>query len=525
MPGCRENTRQEDCDINPAGESEIVASEAQNVKTKRVKPAGTQADVRALAAQLEAITPRLAEISADEKLRLAERIKAIQEIEDIGRSHEGVAARGFFEASRAGQEEERRLWQISREFWAQLAAAYNACLAAHIRGDGLDGGKTDLTHLVIRLLRAYQSRLKWDWFRHGPHSLGFWETIGHAYLYAMQEGVHQRFEKVYPGSAEPTSVEREYLRILMLQASSLDRLLPLEIRIVEEVVDHFLPDFSFSAKRLEGHTHWVDAARRRPPARLMGEKMETSPVQRFFGPGAALSGLAEVADCLRQGEAAPQFRITRYFSPRVILPVLQHLTTYWAPTPPRRRYTRYQAQSRMAVISGLTQINLHLCGAAAEALGVNENSEPRRCEWMIDNISRDGIGAQLRLATSRVTEEVRIGTLICMRPEGVNQWLVGVVRRFSRETEEHGLVGIETLTRAPLLTEVDCGGQREQALLLNKPRLGRTVRLVLRAGTGLCTKAPLLLPVEGKTAHLINGKLVETGIAFDIARYRVESLV
>ncbi|MCZ7653403.1 MAG: hypothetical protein M5R42_02670 [Rhodocyclaceae bacterium] len=49
----------------------------------------------------------------------------------------------------------------------------------------------------------------------------------------------------YPAVPGETSVEQEYLKALVFQASSMDSLLPLEIEIAERFIAHFLPQFVF----------------------------------------------------------------------------------------------------------------------------------------------------------------------------------------------------------------------------------------------------------------------------------------
>ena len=44
-------------------------------------------------------------------------------------------------------------------------------------------------------------------------------------------------------------------------------------------------------------------------------------------------------------------------------------------------------------------------------------------------------------------EWLKVGALIAMQPEGGDNWLVGVIRRYHRVAENQARVGIEALAR------------------------------------------------------------------------------
>jgi len=71
-------------------------------------------------------------------------------------------------------------------------------------------------------------------------------------------------------------------------------------------------------------------------------------------------------------------------------------------------------------------------------------------------------------------EWLKIGCLLGLQPEGGSNWLVGVIRRLTRESGQQGTVGIQTLGRAALPVQVklhsgQMGTSRdsETAILLN----------------------------------------------------------
>ncbi len=52
-----------------------------------------------------------------------------------------------------------------------------------------------------------------------------------------------------------------------------------------------------------------------------------------------------------------------------------------------------------------------------------------------------------------------------MKPDGGDNWLLGVVRRISRESQSLGAVGIETVGRSPAAVNLDISGLRSDRVL------------------------------------------------------------
>ena len=115
---------------------------------------------------------------------------------------------------------------------------------------------------------------------------------------------------------------------------------------------------------------------------------------------------------------------------------------------------------------------------------------------------------------------VRIGALVGMQPEGGRNWLVGVIRRFSRETPVQGAVGVETLSKSPQAIAGDLGGMDCNAILLDTLRSGDTVRVIL-PGAAFEPAIPLVFAWQGRSARLDPVEQLESGVDFDLGLYRV----
>ncbi|MEW5890052.1 MAG: hypothetical protein AB1768_13630 [Pseudomonadota bacterium] len=452
----------------------------------------------------------LESIGAEDKFKLEQRFSLISRFDEAVQAHARRAGRDYLTSPRLGRAQEMRLWSSICGFWAQLARAYEDCLDRYAAQEkkGAEEIRAQLPLLTVRLLRAYGTQLKWEQFRYGPLSVEIWRRLGKAYLAAEHGKFSQRRLAPYPTAPGETTAEREYLKALVFHASSMDSLMPLEIELAERLIQHFLGRIALTAEVRPDNVYWVDCAQALPPTRL-AKLPQPSPTLRFFNTSTALDEVAALGKVLEGGEVPGDLNLGGQYSPKIVLSVLRHLALYWAARPPTRSSVRHRVKSRLAVIHGLGRIHARLLGrdgGEAEA-------------WIVEDVSLGGMGAQLPLANN---DWIRIGALLGLQPEGGDNWLVGVVRRLRRSTESLGAVGIETLSKTPRAVEADLGGMACEAILLDGAAPGETLRVVLPA-RAFETDMPLEFAVDGRRVSLQPLELLESGMEFDIGRYRAAS--
>lgn len=446
-----------------------------------------------------------------EGLPLSMRLEQVLRLEEIARPQARRLANDYLTSPRLGRGQEYRLWQINNDYWTRLVNAYENCLDRYAAGEtGANSIAASL--LYVRLLHAYVACHKWARFRYGPIAGRLWSGAGQAYLGAVDAKLAGIPLFAFPGAGSQTSPESEYLKVLMLHALSMDNLLPLEIEIALHLISYFLPYCTFTDELRHGNVFWVDAAKPLPPTRL-AKRPEPTPTLRFFSAGKALKAVAELRRRIEQaGEVPAEIEIGRQYSAASVLSVLDHLALYWGPTPPARSNTRHQVNSRLVVINGLAAIRLRLAGDG----GIHGDTSE---DWIAENVSRDGMGAKRPLAAS---DWIHIGALVGIQPEGGDNWLVGVIRRVSRETETSSFVGIETVGKAPRLIVAAGSGPDSEATLLDTPHVGDMVSLVLAQGA-FDETAPITFELDGVKRRLQPLALAETGTDFVRGRYRVEA--
>lgn len=486
---------------------------------KHGHPLADAKEARRVMAELPALDPGTAvdhatawfeSLAVSDDFRLDLRLERLFQLDESALPQVRRLAREYLALAPTARAQEFKLWQANSNYWFQLAAAYEKCLAAYAAAEkGSEPIKASLGLLYARLLSAYAGQFKWNQFHYGPSDGKLWLAAGRIYLAAVDATLAKRSVAFHAGGE--TTPEAEYLKILVFHASSMDNLLPLEIEVAERLVAHFLPHFVFTAEVRPDNVYWVDAAKPLPPTRL-ARLPEISPTLRFFSTGKAADAVAELRiDVAARQALPPAIVLGGQYGVATVLAVLDHLAMCWSPQPPMRSHPRHRVESRLVVVCGLTALHRRLTCPADGTDGLES--------WVIADVSQGGMGALIPKMTK---DGAGIGTVIGMQPEGGDNWLVGVVRRFARDSEIQGAVGIETLSKSPRAIVADSSGLKTEGILLDPPAAGTIVRVLLSA-TAWEADIPLLLTLDGTRARLQPAGLIESGAGFALGRYTVST--
>lgn len=464
------------------------------------------------AAALDSTAAWCESLVATAEFPVEDRFELILKLDEAVVPHTRRLARDYLVAPRQTRAHEFRLWQLNHNYWIALAAAYSETLRRCRDDEKIATAiRPQLALLCARCLSACGSRLKWQQFRYGPIEPALWADAGEAWLAALRAQVATQPVQLYANAA-PTMPEAEYLRVLVLHASSPDNLLPVEIEIAERLIAHLLPNFNLTDLARPENVYWVDPAKPLPPTRL-ARIPEITPTLRFFATRSALDALEALRASIQSRGALPaEVNFGAQYSPKLVLQVIEHLALCWAPVPPMRHHERRRVKSRMTVIGRFETICLHLMGQPGD--------EAERAEsWVVEDVSQGGIGAQVSLVGK---EWLRVGSLVAMQPEGGSNWLLGVVRRFSRETEAVGIVGIETLSKNPGAAVADSLGLPTPIVLLDPLQPGVDIRVAMSIAAWEEQKR-LRITVGSKVWRLSPRTLLETGAGHAVGECRAEA--
>jgi len=449
------------------------------------------------------------------------RFEVTRQLEEAGQQHVRKLSRDYLHSPRLSKSEEKRFWSIIHGFWLLAAANYERSLAHAAHKDKVaEQLNSVLPMLLSRLLSALAAVVKWDQFRYGPLQTELWLRMGHAYLAAVNAKVADKAIKLYPNSVATTSPSREYLRVLVFHASAMDSLLPSEIDLAERLINHFLPQFVFGPQSHPESVCWIDAALPMPPMRMAVIPGTITSTLRFFHCGPAHASALALLNGLERGDELPaDLHLGGQFPVKMVLPVLRHLVANWSQVPPQRQHKRHRVKHRMAVLPGLVNAFVAFSGEFGERpAGLPIES------WVVEDVSQGGFGAQVPDIRA---DWLKVGALIALQPEGGDNWLLGIVRRYQRANETEAHTGIEALAREVVAVEVRPRAASSYAAVSGVPSLwlrdggepGET-RLVMPPAT-FDVRESMEFQHAGQRYLLTPVALLEHTMEYEIARYRM----
>ena len=449
------------------------------------------------------------------------RAELVQLIDDAAQVHARKLARQYLSVPRLSKFQESRLWSAVHEYWRQAALAFTACIDLYATGaKGADALKPVMSLLTVRALRALAAQMKWQYIRYGPFEDTLWGAFAKIYALAETKKFAQARVVPYPNVPGDSSAEQEFLRAVMLAASSPDSLLPQEIEIAERLIAHFSSLFKLVLEQQPDIAYWIDLATSQPPLRL-ARPPKHAPTLRFFAAGKAEQELERLIQSVRATNAVPSdVNLGGSYDPQSVLGVLAHLALYWSSKPPARKSPRHNVKSRLKVTHGYDGVLEVL--APEKSLDFDEGAIE---SWIVENVSAGGFGAAIPQIKG---DWLMLGALVGLQPEGGDNWLIGVIRRLNRESPPQGSVGIQTLARHGRVIALraervspGAGHDAEAAILLDPaaPGVGPEVELLLRAGT-VVTGQNLQYQEDGRTFVLLPAGVVEAGEDYDRVRFR-----
>jgi len=452
---------------------------------------------------IEDIRHWIESVMTTEGFKAERRGELILLLDETAQVHQRKLARDYLANPRLPKFQEARLWGALFGLSKDLAGAYAACAPQFTV-------KAQLPLFCVRAVRAVAAQLKWHYMHYEQGDAAVWGALGKLYRYAEEKKIHREAVPVYPGVPVSSSAEREFMKALMLAASSPDCLMPLDIELAERIVAHFSASFLISnAHQPQATYNWVDLASGAPPKRLT-QTPPASPALRFFAAGAAIGQLDNMIRVVESGAVPADLNLGGTYEPAKVLSVLRHLKTYWAATPPVRKSDRYAVKHRLTVVNGMQGILSRLKGGAAGDAGAES--------WVTENISSGGIGATLAKTQG---DWLGIGKLVGLSVEGGSgATSVGMVRRCSRLPQQQTNVGVRTFAKESFAVTLG-GREQSDALLLNDGRTLKEEALICQREGGFDKRASPTMAFDGHSYLLIPIEVSETGDDYELARYKV----
>lgn len=453
----------------------------------------------------------------------------LRQLDDAAQPFVRHLNRVYLAPSARSRSEDQKLWQLCYGYWEYVALAYQHVIDSFVAAEvdkskarGAEALRAQLPLVLCRQAAAMIACTKWRRFRHEPPLAGVWSVMGRNFRLAEARKIDAEAVTLYPLAQITTTPRREYVKAVALEASSLDSLLPVQIEVAEKLVAHFSPLFVLSRENRPDNLYWVDAELDQAPQRLAKIPVDT-PGVRLLGFGEVPATLAAMTRLVERGELPAELNLAGQYTPKLVLSVLRHLATYWTAKPPLRKHQRHAVTSRLAVQHGFDACFERMSGS----FGPVETDELDFCApcdaWHIGDVSLGGFGASV---PGGKKDWLRVGALIALQPEGADNWMVGIVRRFQRTADNHSSVGIQTLARQARCLQLTVdgtpgrSGMYERALLIDAEGGADGVRLVLPATT-FDLRESYTVELDGRHVLLSPVELLESGSDYQLGRFRL----
>jgi len=467
---------------------------------------------------LDEITRWLESLNEAENLKLDRLYEITELLDTTAKSHQRRLVHDYLMMSRQQKFQENKLWACGFNFAKALGATYLSCVKQYQSGgSGAAAIKKHLPIIIARALRTLALQVKWTMLRYGPFEPRLWHAIGELYRHAETGGFAATPLTIYPGLHGNGTVEQEYLKVLMLWASSADVLPPLKQEIAERTSAHFASAFRVAKAPYPGAMYFFDSTGERPPKRLFAEAPAGKTLS-FFGPGEAPQKIAEFIATIEQtGNPPSDLPLGATYPAETILSVLKHLALYWSAKPPARASERRATTARITIVPGYFALLDELERDETDALNFSvSNAE----SWIVENVSDNGYGA---LVPSATTDWIRVGEMIGVQVEGTQQWGVGLVRRVMRDEQRQYHVGIEIMSRSVIMVRFSHGDTSEAdnaVLLSGTPDVNGEVGLIMRAGR-YDPNVSLQVTGRSKTYVFEPSRMMDAGDDFDWAMFTI----
>jgi hypothetical protein len=448
-----------------------------------------------------------------------DRLYEITELLDsTAKNHQRRLVHDYLGMQRQQKFQENKLWTCGFNFAKALGATYLSCVKQYQTGaSGAATLKKQIPVIAARALRALAVQVKWTMLRYGPFEPRLWRSIGELYRYAESSGFATTPLTIYAGQRGTGTVEQEYLKVMMLWASSADVLPPLKQEIAERIAAHFVAAFRVAKAPYPGAMYYFDSMGERPPRRLLGDAPSGNTLS-FFGPGEAPAKIAEFIAVIEQTKnVSSELALGAAYPVETVLGVLKHLAVYWSDNPPARASERRATTARITIVPGYFALLDELERDESDALNFSvSNAE----SWIVENVSDNGYGA---LVPSSTTDWISVGEMIGIQVEGTQQWGIGLVRRVMRDEQRQYHVGIEIISRSVIVVRFSQGdaAQPENAVLLSgTPDVNGEVGLIMRAGR-YDTNLNLHVTGHSKSYVFQPSRMMDAGDDFDWGMFKI----
>lgn len=393
-------------------------------------------------------------------------------------------------------------WLALSRFHRNRYTGYRACLEALHTDPQRDSAHADAVLIACRSVAAlarYKTLLR---MRYRDVDAGYWDNLLGLASWSAHIGATHTLVELYPQCGFQSSVERELLLALMLDAAPLPNLLPPQIAVLDRVLRRYAASYQFSDMPREA-TPFVVEPGTTPVVKRWIKGIKPRPGMRFFGVATAYAKLVGLHKAFRDSGELPEWTAGLRIEPIAYGTLLELLLRHWSVDPPQRRQRRDRADGEILVTHGVAQVRRMIAaseyakaggrlsyddntpydhklfgrvrfgsvgatpGQAVDPTAATAAESPMETlqkfelegdrqmteRWSVVDISASGLGA----TAAAHAGWGRVGMLVGYRRADSLEWQIGVIRRLNRSAQGRLSVGLQTLGETGVCARIRIG--------------------------------------------------------------------
>jgi hypothetical protein len=402
------------------------------------------------------------------------RVGAIEFVDAALGSDRRQLIKQYIENAEASPKLAERIWQALWEMSQAFMLAYQSALEDAVTQADNARWRAALPLLFVRLVHFHGTDAKMRVFKYERWIPAKWIELHQTYLRACEMHCdRQAMALPAAGSAaQPWSVEQEYLYVLLVHQLNTGNLSPTEIDWASSQLRAWSRRLSLEQipKSMDGF--FVDLAGREGMVRRTGN--DRGSMLRYLDTSPLSEGMQRAINALRDAEMTDQGPVAVINQQR--LGVLRKIQPMMSPAllPELRRDPRVAVAVSARVRIGLSRICQDLAAKASDEASGDPNAgteqievypvagaprAKRKTQVEDDSLAaslsswsdpmwevKDRSVAGLRIAaTGGIGQSLTLGALVAVRQSDIDGWLLGVVRRLNKLSNEEVEAGVNII--------------------------------------------------------------------------------
>jgi len=376
----------------------------------------------------------------------------LAQVQDAGAAHVAAALAKYRASTDAKQAARESIWKSLIQYQAHLAHALGlsakALLSAAYEEASLLASAEAST---ARALHSCRTLAKICFVHYVGVPSSVWRLAYALYARAEEIGSAASPVKADADPKKVTTVEQEFLRLLMFQVSAPDMLAAEQIEVADRVLEQIGDGFTLRPPGVADNPFCFDPEGAAAPQRASGERGASAPGVRYFGPGMGFDALERIYKQLTAAKIEAVKIFGGDIAPRAQIGTVQHLLAFWQAKSPYTPPARAPANGSLQIVHRYAQVWKQLSDSqhsTGELTLADESDGPPQApeNWTLHEAGGNELGAELAQADGGYA---KCGEVVGVSMNGGSEYLVGTIRRMQCEPGGGLRADIAVLSRKP----------------------------------------------------------------------------